>query len=49
MLDLWKGACWGVEGCGEAEGGRWQVEEGGEREGEARAGRREDQVDRGED
>ena len=36
------------EGRGDAEGGRWQVEEGGEREGEAGPGRREDQGDRGE-
>ena len=37
-----------LEGLRDAEGGRWQVEEGGERDGQGFRGRRESQVDRGE-
>jgi len=46
VLDDGRAGCF--EGRGDSEGGRWQVEEGGEREGEAGPGRREDQGDRGE-
>lgn len=34
-----------LEGLREAEGGRWQVEEGGERDGQGFGGWRESQVD----